>query len=123
MADPAAAPTRPKRGILSRGSSFLGNGTGEVGERPDWMTGFVLLGTLLPLTSLGLCNPAVRDKLTKTHTYLSLEDIIETFFDSRLDLIERKLKVHSDRLKNNISKNLECVPCPFSAALPLPNSL
>lgn len=39
--------------------------------------------------------------------------MIETFFDSRLDLIERRLKVHSDRLKSKagevISKNLSCV--------------
>ncbi|KAH8118516.1 hypothetical protein DFH11DRAFT_678400 [Phellopilus nigrolimitatus] len=41
----------------------------------------------------------VRDDATEWTSAFTLLDTIETFFDSRMDLLERRLKKHSDRLK------------------------
>jgi len=48
-----------------------------------------------------------RDDILGWTTGLTLLDTIETFFDSQIDLLERRLKVHSDRLKSRAEEALK----------------
>lgn len=63
-------------------------------------------------------DPVVAESV-RCRAVLFLPDVLETFFDSRLDLFERQFKVHSDRLKNRAgevlsksSANLRSAPLP-----------
>jgi hypothetical protein len=51
---------------------------------------------------LGIFTPFelfTRDETSDSMSALTLLDTMETYFDSRIDLLQRKLQKHSDRLK------------------------
>ncbi|WRT67406.1 uncharacterized protein IL334_004377 [Kwoniella shivajii] len=79
MSSPGIYPDRPKREPLSRSSSFT---------------------NIMTLTSLDRYSEDWAGALT-------LLDVIETFFDSRLDLFNRRLKAQSSKLK---SRAVELLP-------------
>jgi hypothetical protein len=55
-------------------------------DRSDWASAFTLLGTRYQFQHLTTA--------LECHT-----DTMETYFDSRIDLLQRQLQKHSDRLK------------------------
>lgn len=58
-------------------------------EASDWASAFTLLGTIFVL-------PFQDVDFTPMSVYV---DTIETYFDSHVDLLQRRLQKHSDRLK------------------------
>lgn len=128
----AASTSTAARPIMSRSSSISGSIRGLVtdywendSERPDWMGAFTLLGALaVELPSRALSPSLTRTSLarspqtsSKVRPFFNLPLIRQfsglhvppsrpAFFDSRLDLIERRLKAHSDRLKNRAGEVL-----------------
>ena len=56
----------------------------------DWASAFTLFGEFYPVSMWGL---------VELMSFMWLSDTMETFFDARIDLIQRALTKHSDRLK------------------------
>ena len=80
--------SRPPSPILGKGYFSVPFVRDEALEQ--WTSGFTLLGRIL-LTS------SIKWHFTKLN--LSSSDTFETYFDSHVDLLQRKLQKHSDRLK------------------------
>ena len=60
-------------------------------EMADWASAFTLLGEYHPMSDMGWIGLRCRR--------VCWIDTVETFFDARIDLIQRTLTKHSDRLK------------------------
>ena len=77
--------SRPPSPTLGKGYFYVPFVRDEALEQ--WTSGFTLLGRIL----LSLFHITKLDP--------SSSDTIETYFDSHVDLLQRKLQKHSDRLK------------------------
>lgn len=77
--------SRPPSPILGKGYFSVPFVRDEALEQ--WTSAFTLLGRILLLPS---------EHITKLS---SSSDTVETYFDSHVDLLQRKLQKHSDRLK------------------------
>ena len=80
--------SRPPSPILGKGYFSVPFVRDEALEQ--WTSGFTLLGMVL----LSLLQP-----LSISPSSNPLSDTVETYFDSHVDLLQRKLQKHSDRLK------------------------
>jgi hypothetical protein len=69
-------------------------------ERSEWTT------AASAFTLLGACDSSRQTGLHVSQPLYDA-DTMETYFDSRLDLIQRSLQKHSDRLKMRAEETLE----------------